>query len=587
MSQDKVSVQENAVQISQGKILNITLLASEWKSSAGGLSTLNRELAIHLAKIQNVRVSLLVPEGACNDEDKREATSFGISILEAEKCVGYKIDVIVGYGVKLGHQVQLMKRQAQFQNCKWVHVVHTVPDLSKYKGHRSPISRGVEKLWDEVELCKCADLVVSVGPRPAEAYHSYLQECKKGEDFFELTPGLFEREFGDLAAKRKPKDERDHFIVLLCGRGDEEDFELRGYNIAVGAFASRLLKGKGYSLLFVGPPEGKLDEVTDRLLICGIDEKQLQVRKFVNSREKMKELFCEVDMVIMPSKSEGFGLVALEALSAGLPILVGRDSGFAQAIEEISLESYSVLDLEDPVRWAEVIQGVRNGYREVLQENKVLKENYSKKYCWTTQCEELVDRLWKMGYENRQLSPDRMSRRGICLLINNVKDSTGEENLLTNLFKSLGFHVEVKQDLSRIEILGAAQEFAKKDHSSYDLFVFIVLSECRPRTLIVGVDGKEVILKQVMSEFRPCHSTSLTNKPKLFFVLRFVNLKTQTAERRSGGTEFLTDTIKALPDLCNTSKQEVCPEEADFLLTCATSPIVKGEKDKAPPTIVL
>ena len=118
MSQDKVSVQENAVQISQGQILNITLLASEWKSSAGGLSTLNRELAIHLAKIQNVRVSLLVPEGACNDEDKREATSFGISILEEEKCVGHKIDVIVGYGVKLGRQVQLMKTQAQFQNCK-------------------------------------------------------------------------------------------------------------------------------------------------------------------------------------------------------------------------------------------------------------------------------------------------------------------------------------------------------------------------------------------------------------------------------------------------------------------------------------
>ena len=408
MSQYKVSVQENAVQISQGQILNITLLASEWKSSAGGLSTLNRELAIHLAKILNVRVSLLVPEGACNDEDKSEATSFGISILEAEKCVGldpflnppqgHKIDVIIGYGVKLGRQVQLMKRPAQFQNCKWVHVVHTVPDLSKYKGYRSPISRGEEKLWDEVELCKCADLVVPVGPRLAEAYHPYLQECKKGEDFFELTPGLFEREFGDLAAKQEPKGERDHFIVLLCGRGDEEDFELRGYNIAVGAFASRLLKGKGYSLLFVGPPEGKQDEVRERLLNCGIDEKQLEVRKFVNSREKMKELFCEVDMVIMPSKSEGFGLVALEALSAGLPIVVGRDSGFAQAIEDISFKSYSVLDSEDPVRWAEEIQSVRNGYREVLQENKVLKENYSKKYCWKTQCEELVDRLWKMGY---------------------------------------------------------------------------------------------------------------------------------------------------------------------------------------------
>ena len=175
------------MQISQGQTLNITLLASEWKSSAGGLSTLNRELAIHLLQIKNVRVSLLVPEGACNNEDKREARSFGISVLDARKCVGvdplhwlsnppqdHKIDVIVGHGVKLGWQVQFIKEHAEFQNCKWVHVVHTAPeDLSKYKGYSSPISRGEEKHWDEVDLCKCADLVVPVGPRLGKAYHSY------------------------------------------------------------------------------------------------------------------------------------------------------------------------------------------------------------------------------------------------------------------------------------------------------------------------------------------------------------------------------------------------------------------------------
>ena len=114
--------------------------------------------------------------------------------------------------------------------------------------------------------------------------------------------------------------------MLLCGRGDEEDFELKGYDIAVKAFADQRLKGKHYSLLFVGSPEGKQDEVRERFLKHGITCEQLTVREFVKSRERMKELFCEVDMVIMPSKSEGFGLVALEALSAGLPILVGSNS---------------------------------------------------------------------------------------------------------------------------------------------------------------------------------------------------------------------------------------------------------------------
>ena len=161
-----------------------------------------------------------------------------------------------------------------------------------------------------------------------------------------------------------------------------------------------------------------------------------------------------------------------------------------------------------------------------------------------------------------------MSRRGICLLINNVKNLTGEENFLTKVFSSLGFNVVVKRDLSMIEIIGVAQKFAGKDHSSYDSFVFIVLSKCRPGELIAGVDGREVILEQVMSEFRPFNSTSLKNKPKLFFVLRFVNSKTQSAEHCSGGTEFF--------------KQGVFPKEADFLLACSTSPIVEGEKIKHP-----
>ena len=412
MSQDEVSEQAEAVQIFQRQTLNITLLASDWKLSAGGFSTLNRELAIHLAQIQNVRVSILVPEGACSDEDKREARRFGINILDAKKFVGvepllwlsnppqdHKIDVIVGHGVKLGRQVQLIKRQVQFQNCKWVHVVHTAPeDLSKYKGYGNPISKGEKKLWDEVDLCKCADLVVPVGPRLGKAYPSYLQECKEDEDFFEFIPGLFEREFGDLPAKHKPKDESDDFIVLLCGRGDEEDFEWKGYNTAVKAFADQRLKGKHYSLLFVISPKGKQDEVRERLLKYGITNEELTVREFVKCRERMKELFCEVDMVIMPSKSEGFDLVALEALSAGLPILVGRNSGFARAIEDIPFGSFSIVDSEDPAKWAEAIQGVHDRHRVVLEESKILKEHYHKKYCWKKQCEELTDRLWKRVY---------------------------------------------------------------------------------------------------------------------------------------------------------------------------------------------
>ena len=57
--------------------------------------------------------------------------------------------------------------------------------------------------------------------------------------------------------------------MLLCGHGDEEDFALKGYDIADKAFADQRLKRKYYSFLFVGSPEGKQDEVRETFLNYG------------------------------------------------------------------------------------------------------------------------------------------------------------------------------------------------------------------------------------------------------------------------------------------------------------------------------
>ena len=392
-------------------MLHVTLLGGEWGSSAGGLSTINRELAIHLSNHSAVKVSLLVPEGACNTEEIREADGYGITIVEAKERAAFDrldwlssppkdhvMDIVVGHGVKLGRQVQFIRESAQFPNCKWVQVVHTAPeDLSRYKCYSDPISKGETKHESEVELCKLADLVVPVGPRLKEAYTSYLQRYKTGQDVLSITPGLFQREFGDLVAKQDPNEDGE-FKVLLFGRGDDEDFELKGYNIAAQAFTDQRLKDKPYHLIFVGAPEGKQEKVREKLLQREIAEAQLTVRKFLQSREKLKDLLCEADLAIMPSKSEGFGLVALEALSAGLPILVGSKSGFAKALENVLHGNACIVNSDDPAEWAKAIEAVRIRHGMRLQEIKSLRASYEEMYSWKKQCEALVNRMWKMSH---------------------------------------------------------------------------------------------------------------------------------------------------------------------------------------------
>ena len=388
--------------------LKVTLLGDEWGSSAGGLSTLNRELAIHLAKQTKLEVTFLVPKCACTDDQKKTAQSFNISVVEAENRPGYEphdwlilppedlaMDVLIGHGIKLGRQGQFL-RDRRLCNCKLVQVVHTAPEqLGMFKSHSDAISRGEGKHETEVDLCKLADFVVPIGPKLSEVYSSCLRRSKKDQDTFELTPGLFQ-EFEEL---RQDPNECSEFKVLLCGRGDAEDFELKGYDIAAKAFVDQELKGETYRLLFVGAPDGKEGEVAKQLVDCGIARKQLTVRKFVKSREVMKDLFCEVDLVIMPSRTEGFGLIALEALSAGLPILVSSNSGFAKALQNLHCDNLSkpcIVYSEEPKDWSKAIKAVRARHGEQLHEIEMLRESYGKKYSWDKQCEDLVEKMWNM-----------------------------------------------------------------------------------------------------------------------------------------------------------------------------------------------
>ena len=382
--------------------LKVTLLASEWGSAKGGLSTLNKKLAIFLGKHNQVDVTVLVPQNACSEEDKRHAKGHNVSIQEAKERLAYTdpldwlgfppkdlaIDIVIGHGVKLGKQGQVIRES---HDCKWIQVVHTAPEeLGMYKDYPRAIAKGQEKNEDEVDLCKLANLVVAVGPKLTEAYSSYLRSSRKQQDIFPLTPGVFH----EFLTIKQVTQEGKNFKVLILSRGDVEDFELKGYDTAAKAVA-RL--NRSYRLVFVGASKGKEEEVSKKFLQSGVSKRKLIVRTFVKSEEKKKELFCEVDLAIMPSRTDGFGLTALEALSAGLPILVSSNSGFGEALRELPTGKSHLVESDDPDKWAEAIASVRQKDRaQRLLEVQALRASYNEKYSWDDQCEELVKKMLGM-----------------------------------------------------------------------------------------------------------------------------------------------------------------------------------------------
>ena len=376
--------------------VKVTILASEWGSSNGGLSTINRELAIQLAKFPEVEITFFLPK--CSQEDKNVALDHKVKIVEATPLPCFEqldwlcfppddleIDIVVGHGVKLGKQAQVIKKS---KRCKWVQMVHTDPEeLGMFKRYYRPISKGAEKHKNEVELCEMADRVVGVGPKLSEAYRSYLSGCNKDGNIFELTPGVFEK---FKTVKQVRRSDRRQRRVLVFGRGDVEDFKLKGFDIAGKAIAAL----QDTRLVFVGAPAGKLEETAKRFKKYGVPASRLTVKEFVGDRESLKSLLLQADLVVMPSRTEGFGLTGLEAMSAGLPVLVSRNSGFGEALRSAAFGSAFVIESEDPTVWTAAIQKIWNKDRECrLEEAVKLRDNYDRKYDWAKQIKELVDKM--------------------------------------------------------------------------------------------------------------------------------------------------------------------------------------------------
>ena len=197
---------------------------------------------------------------------------------------------------------------------------------------------------------------------------------------------------------QQASDEGRRICVLVIESGDSEDFDVKGYDIAMKAIAD--LKDKSYQLKFASKQRGIEKKIlVDQLLHCGIGLDQLRIYRLDEDREALAKLFSMVDIAILPSKTEGFGLSALQAISAGLPVLVSGNSGIAEALKEVTYGSQCIVNSEDPAAWASAIKAVHDKKRNVrLEEAKSLRENYLQKFSWEEPCNFLVKKMYNLAF---------------------------------------------------------------------------------------------------------------------------------------------------------------------------------------------
>ena len=395
-------------------LIDVMFLCDEWKSSKGGISTFNRELAINLAETTTSSLKVHCYVSRSDDQDKEEAKQRGVNLITAQTLPGSRDPlellklpppelpnphIVIGHGRKLGIPACHLERAIR---CKWIQFVHVFcEDLGKFKettimAVTDTIAEHEEKHKMEIELCEAADAVVAVGSRLQQKYSRSLPNVEVEI----ITPGIVEKFCNESIESREHAGVISRmlnafksymfmktFNVFMFGRATFEDLTLKGYDIVANAIGSL---GEEFELTFVGSSPGDHRNVEQWFLqkTC-IKRKQITIRGYCTEQDELKEMFHQSDLVALPSRTEGFGLVGLEAISAGVSVLVSGSSGLAEALQEVPGGNNVIVKSDDAaVEWERKISEVSGQSPEERQTNaKQLRENYRKVYPWRVECE--------------------------------------------------------------------------------------------------------------------------------------------------------------------------------------------------------
>ena len=197
----------------------------------------------------------------------------------------------------------------------------------------------------EAEVIACSDVILANGPEEADDLRRHydarperIEIVPPGVDHAFFSPG--DRDGARVAlgwcergriSESGGKGAVQHPILLFVGRIQP----LKGLDVAVGALAA--LDRADAELVVVGGPSGpggagelaRVHRLIDELGVAG------RVR-FVppQPHHLLSTWYRAADVVLVPSRSESFGLVALEAAACGTPVVAAAVGGLRTLVED-------------------------------------------------------------------------------------------------------------------------------------------------------------------------------------------------------------------------------------------------------------
>ena len=176
-----------------------------------------------------------------------------------------------------------------------------------------------------------ADLVLAPSRDTAEqvATKQGISKEKVRQMAWGLDPILEAREAGG-EGNHLPKGFPEGRVVLTVGQWRESE-RYKGVDTLIEALPQLIEKAPDAWLVAVGGGDdrGRLEELARK---SGVGERV----RFLDglTQEELRSCYARCEVFALPSKGEGFGLVFLEAMAAGKPVVGGAHGGTPDVVED-------------------------------------------------------------------------------------------------------------------------------------------------------------------------------------------------------------------------------------------------------------
>ena len=231
-------------------------------------------------------------------------------------------------------------------------LVTTFHTLARVKAEMGDDEPG-ERIEAEAKVVVCSDVLVA---NAEEERRQLIELYNADPDRVEIVAPGVDRAFfspGSSAGAREAIGYDGGPLALFVGRIQP----LKGVDIAVQALAQ--LDDPTATLMIVGGASGQEGDVEVTRIMAMIDELGLGDRVlFVEPQPHyaLSTYYRAADVLVMPSRSESFGLVALEAASCGVPVVAAAVGGLRTLVQD-GVTGY-LIDDREPADYAAAINKI-------------------------------------------------------------------------------------------------------------------------------------------------------------------------------------------------------------------------------------